>query len=213
MCQYTITTYTCGHTIHERLRNSPRCEGTPCTLARTPINRISASHLCPLCNRRADEIQDFQQPNTRRRRNAQINPTHIATANAYENSRIRHQRNVLIPRGSVPPRLIRSHRIYTCNLTTNQTSRTPRSTPTINVETSQRRACGIPQVIKTGTRRVFARSACHPQLLPGWRWGRFFFLFYGLLFCFLLLYVLSLFMYLLEQLVLAHLVWRLVASK
>lgn len=200
MCQYRAITYSCGHTLHSRVRNSQRCGNITCSYTGVPITQTTTYHWCPPCNRGEGAIQGHGQTNLRRRRNAHIEPSDIAAAIARENARVRRARNISVPEPTsivVPPPSVRFRGcIY--HAIASHTHQTPARafTPT---EAAKRVAYGIPGIIKAGEQMV-DHTTRSSFLLDGWRRGMIVFLFYALLFCFLLLCTFSYFLYFLGHL-------------
>lgn len=205
MCRYRITTYNCGHTVHSRVRSSQQCGDIPCSATNTQVVRTTTYHWCPPCNRGESPIQRFRGTNFRPRRNAPIVPSDVAAAVARENARTRRARNISVPEPAstvIPPPFVSQHH----RMNTIHTHQTPARAPS----NAWREAYRILGIMQAGKQVVGAVHSARSFL--GGR-GIIIFLSCALLFCFLLLYTFSFFVYLLQQLVLAHLVWRLSAEK
>lgn len=96
MCQYRAITYSCGHTVHSRVRSSQECGTIPCSSSTTV--QTTTYHWCSPCNRG----EGFRRTNLRPRRSAQIVPSDIAAAVARENARTRRARNISVPEPVIP---------------------------------------------------------------------------------------------------------------
>lgn len=171
MCQYRIITFSCGHTIHSKVRNS-QCSDIPCSTS-TPIMQITTYFSCPPCNGGEGTVQGHNLP---RRRNAQINPSDVAAAIARENARVRRARNISVPEPAsavIPP--------PSASYTYRYSSRA-----FANAEAAQRVAYGIPGNIGVGKQAVDHTIRNTHSLSGGWRRGIVVFLFNASLFCFLL---------------------------
>lgn len=182
MCQYRIITFSCGHTIHSRVRNSQQCGDVPCSSTSAPIAQITTYYWCSPCNRGEGAVQGHKRTNLRRRRNAQIDPSDIAAAIARQNARVRRARNISVPELTStvipPPFASYAHRYSSAN-----------------AEAARRVAYGIPGNIEVDKQAVDHTIRSTRSLSGGWRRGIVVFLFYVLLFCFLLVYTFLFFAY------------------
>lgn len=149
-------------------------------------------------------MQRFRGTNFRPRRNAQIVPSDVAAAVARDNARTRRARNISVPEPAstvIPPPFVSQHGVNTIHTY---------QTPTRALSNARREAYGIPEVMQADKQVVGAARNTH-SFLDGRR--IIMFVSGALLFCFLLLHTFSFFVYWVEQLVLAHPVWRRSAEK
>lgn len=145
-------------------------------------------------------MQRLRGTNFRPRRNAQIVPSDVAAAVARDNARTRRARNISVPEPAstvIPPSFVSQCR----RMSTTRTCQTPaRALPS-----ARRVAYRVSRIMQTG-KQVVGTAPSARSFLGGRR--LIVLLSCVLLFCFLLLHTFSFFVYWLEQLGLAHPVWR-----